>query len=78
MFELFCYESLFNNDFWVTNQWKEAKIRNRYNQEDTTWESDENKIKHPIHKSQEVSPFPAGNKKAAFTRQENMTNTKHK
>ena len=44
------------------------KIRNRYNQvphltHDTTWESDKNKIKH--HK-QEVSPFPAGDHKAAM------------
>ena len=62
---------------WQTKA-KEAKTRNRYSQEDTTLESDKNKIKHHIHKSQEVSPFQAGDKKAAFTRQENMTNTKHK
>ena len=41
---------------------KKAKNRNRYNQaphlnQDTTWESDQNTIKHQIQESQEVSPF---------------------
>ena len=30
------------------------------------------------HKSQEVSPFPAGDHKAAMNRCESMTNTRHK
>ena len=36
-----------------------------------------NTIKHNIQESQEASPFPAGNHKAAMNRQESMTNTKH-
>ena len=56
---------------------KTAKIRNRYNQlphltQDTTWERDKDTIKH--HK-QEVSPFPAGDHKAAMNRREH---DKHK
>ena len=47
---------------------KGAKIRNQYNQvpqltQDTTWESDKSTIK-----SQEVSPFPAGDHKVAMNR----------
>ena len=62
---------------------KETKIRNQYNQvphltQDTTWESDKNKIKHHTQESQAVSPIPAGDHKAAMNRQENMTNTKNK
>ena len=59
---------------------KKAKIRNRYNQvphlaQDTTWKSDKNTRKHHIHESQEASPFPAGDHKAAMIRQESITNT---
>ena len=62
---------------------KREKIRNRYNQvphltQDTTWESDKNTRKHHIQESQEVSPFPAGDHKAAMNRQESMTNKKLK
>ena len=62
---------------------KTAKVRNRYNQvphlvQDTTWENDKNTRKHHIQESQEVSPFPADDQKAAMNRQEGMTNTKHK
>ena len=62
---------------------KKAKIRNEYNQvphltQDTTWESDKNTRKHLIQESQEVSPFPAGDHKAATNRQDSMTDTKHK
>ena len=68
-----------SRDFKVS---KEANIRNRYKQvphltKDTTWESDENKIKHNIQELQDASPFPAGDHKAAMNRQESMTNTKH-
>ena len=61
---------------------KKAKIRNRYNQEthltqDTTWESDKHDRKHHLQESQEDSPFPEGDHKAAMNRQESMTNTKH-
>ena len=52
---------------------KAAKIRNQYNRvphltQDTTWESDKN---------QEVSPFQAGDHKAAMNRHESRTNTRH-
>ena len=55
---------------------KAAKIRNRFNQvlhmtQDTTWESDKT-VKH--HK---VSPFSAGDHKAAMNSRESMTNTIH-
>ena len=48
---------------------KMAKIRNRYNQvthltQDTTWVRNKNAI-NITNKSQEVSPFPAGDHKAA-------------
>ena len=63
-------------------QSKEEKIGNLYNQvthltQDTTWESNKNTIKHNIQESQEASPFPAGDHKAAMHRQKSMTNTKH-
>ena len=62
---------------------KKAKIRNRYNQaphltQDTKRESDKNTIKHHKQESQEISPFHAGDPKAAMNRQENKANTKHK
>ena len=58
-----------------------TKIRNRYNQEpqltqDTKWESDNSKI-NITHRSQEVSPFPTGDHKAAMNRHERMTDTSH-
>ena len=34
--------------------------------------------KHHTQENQEVSPFPAGDHKAAMNRQESMTNTKNK
>ena len=59
---------------------KNANIKNRYNQvphltQETTWERDKNTRKHH---TQEVSPFPAGDHKAAMNRQECMTNLQHK
>ena len=62
---------------------KKAKIRNQYNQaphlnQNTTWESDKNTIKYRIQESQEVSPFLAGDHKAAMNIQENMTFMKHR
>ena len=62
---------------------KKAKIRNRYNQiphltQDIIWESDRNTRKYHIQESQKVSPFPAGDHKAARKRQGSMTITKHK
>ena len=62
---------------------KKAKIKIRHNQEshmtqNTTWKNDKNIRKHHTQKSQEVSPFPAGDHKAAKNRQESMTDKKHK
>ena len=59
---------------------KTARIRNRYNQvphlsQATKWESSKIKI-NTTNKSQEVSPFPSGDHKAAMNRRENMTNTR--
>ena len=59
---------------------KKAKIRNQYNQvphltKDTTWESTKN-TRNITYKSQEVSPFPAGDHKAATDRCESMRDTK--
>ena len=52
---------------------KKAKIRNLYNQiphliHDNIWESDKNARKHHIQKSKELSPFTAGDHKAARNR----------
>ena len=41
-------------------------------------ETDKNTRRNHIHESQEVSPFPVDDHKAAMNRQESMTNTKHK
>ena len=59
-----------------------ARIRNRYNQvphlnQDTIWDSDKTQL-NITNKSQEVSPFPVGDHKAAMNRRESMTNTRHK
>ena len=59
-----------------------AKIRKRYNQapqltQDTTWKSNKNTI-NITNKSQEVSPFPAGDIKAAMNKRESMRNRRHK
>ena len=58
-----------------------ASIRKRYNQvphmtKDTTQESNKNTI-NITNKSQEVSPFPEGDRKAAMNRGESMRNTRH-
>ena len=57
-----------------------AKIRKRYNQvphltQDTTRESNK---KYNKHHKQEVSPFPAGDHKAAMNRRERMRIAIHK
>ena len=62
---------------------REANIWNRHNQvpdltQDTVWESDKYIQKHQLQESQDVSPFPAGDHKAAMNRRENMTDTRHK
>ena len=61
---------------------KMAKIRNRYNQaphlaQDSTWVSDKTQL-HMANKSQEISPFPAGDHNALMNRREIMTNTRYK
>ena len=55
---------------------------NRFNQvphltQDTTWESGKTQS-NLTNKSQGVSPFPAGDHKAAMNRRESMKNTRHK
>ena len=60
-----------------------AKIRNRYYQvpylaQDTTWEKDKQHNGIHIQASKEVSPFPAGDHKAAMKRQDSMINSKRK
>ena len=57
-----------------------AKIRKRYNQlphmtQDTTWESNKSTI-NIANKSQEVSPFPAGDHKAG--NEQTRKHEKHK
>ena len=60
---------------------KKAKIRNRYSQvphltQDTSWESADTRKHHIyVQESQQVSPFPAGEHKAAMNGQE--THEKH-
>ena len=58
------------------------KTRKRYNQvphltQNTTWESNKNTI-NITNKSQEVSPFQAGDHVAAMNRRASMRNTRHK
>ena len=60
---------------------KKANIRNRYNQvphltKNTTWVCDINTRKQHIQENQEVSPFLAGDHKAAMNRQDSTTDTK--
>ena len=64
---------------------KNAKIRNRYNQvphltQETIWVSDKNTRKRHTQESQEISPFPACDHKAARNRQNSIIKTyvKHK
>ena len=45
--------------------------------QDTKWESNQITI-NITNKSQEVSPFPSGDHKAAMNSREKMTNTRHK
>ena len=61
---------------------KMTKVMKRSNQaphptQDTTRESNKNTI-NITNKSQEVSPFPAGDHKAVNTRRESIRNTRHK
>ena len=65
-------------DFRPSKARKKANIRNQYNQvltQDIVWKSDRNKTNRHIQESQEVSPFPAGDHKAARHRQDNMAKT---
>ena len=61
---------------------KKAKVRNRYNQvphltRDTIWKSDINTRKHHTQERQEVSPFQAGNQKAAKEQTRQYNKDKH-
>ena len=56
---------------------KKTEIRNRYNQvphltKDIVWETNKNTTKRHIQESQDASPVPAGDHKAARHRQYNM------
>ena len=60
-----------------------AKIRNHYNQvthltQDTTSGKVTKTQLNFTNESKEVSPFPAGDHKAAMNRRESMTNTRQK
>ena len=60
---------------------KMVKSRKRYNQvthqaKGTEWESNKNTI-NITNKSQNVSPFPAGDHKAVMNRRKSMRNTRH-
>ena len=77
MHTLYIYERKSLKKYWGCSSKvrKKAKIRNQCNQashltQDTTWKSDKNIIQHHIHECQEVSPFPAGDHKAAMNEQE--------
>ena len=61
-------------EFYHDKESKQAMIRNRYNQVGVTKTHTK---KHHTQDNQDVSPFPAGDHKAAMNRQESMTNTKH-
>ena len=79
---IFALEFIVNKTHKSLKVRKKAKIRNRYNQvphrtQYTTWESDNNTRKHNTQESQEISPFPAGDHKAAMNRQDSMKDTKH-
>ena len=66
----------------LTHVRKTTKIRKRYNQvphlnNDTSWESNKNTI-NIANRSQEISPSPAGDHKAAMNRRKSTKNTSHK
>ena len=61
---------------WLLNKMK-AEIRNQYNQVshltlDTIWECDKNTKKYHTQENQDVSPFPAGDHKAARNREDSI------
>ena len=57
---------------------KTARIKNRYNQVQHLSKDIKLESKKITNKSQEVSPFPSGDHKAAMNRRESMTNTRYK
>ena len=62
---------------YLASMKKKAKIGNKYNQvphltQGTIWESYQKPRKHHTQESQEVSPFPAGDHKAARDRKDNI------
>ena len=68
----YCINDILSEKVRIVKVRKKAKIRNLYNQgphltQDTTWESNKTTI-NITNKSQEVSPFPAGDHKAAMNR----------
>ena len=78
----YCLLDILTYSYLLCKVRKTAKVRKRYNQvlhltQDITWESNKNTI-NITNKSQEVSPFPAGDRNAAMNRRESMRNTRHK
>ena len=78
----YCINDILSEKVRIVKVRKMAKIRNQYNQVshltlDTTWESNKTTI-NITNKSQEVSPFPAGDHKAAMNKPKSMTITRHK
>ena len=78
----YCINDILSEKVRIVEVRKMAKIRNQYNQvphltQDTTWESNTTTI-NITNKSQEVSPFPAGDHKEAKNRHKSMTITRHK
>ena len=66
----YCINDILREKIRIVKVRKMAKIRNWYNQvphltQDTTWESNKTTI-NITNKSQEVSPFPSGDHKAAM------------
>ena len=81
-YDFFCINDILSEKVRIIKVRKMAKIRDGYNQvphltQDTTWESNKTTI-NITNKSQEVSPFPAGDHKAAMNRRKSMTFTRHK
>ena len=79
---IYCINDILSEKVRIVKVRKTAKIKNRYNQvphltQDTTWESNKTTI-NITNKSQEVSPFSAGDHKAAMNRRKSMTITRHK
>ena len=79
---ILCINDIVSEKVRIVKERKMAKIGNRYNQvphltQDTTWESNKTAI-NITNKSQEFSPFLAGDHKAAMNKRKSMIITRHK